>query len=147
MAQIKSIALNICILILLFGILHSLLPNKRYEKYMRLVLNLIFVVLLLRGISEIVGGQNFAFDIENYEVGQTDVCDVLEGQVVDYINEQLDSAKLSAKCLSANVEPSGETYIVSMITVEISDGEQSEILTFLQELTRLKEEQIYVADQ
>lgn len=144
MEQLKATALSVCVMVLLFGLVRSILPAARYEKYMRLILCLIFLVMLIGSVRRLFISETLLFDFGEFEFSHNDISEQLESAVCTYLNDSLQLAGLEAVCISALISQVGETYSVDEITVLLAKENQEQALIRLTELTGLREEQIYV---
>ncbi len=141
MVHLKSIAISICAATLMFGIIKNILPGAGYQKYMRLILTLIFLILTINGIREVVFNGNI--DLEGIQVDTANVSveDQLSLQIKAYLNDQLKNFVYEAECRDVMIKSQEGNYYISEIYVA---SESDEVIGILKEITGLQEEQIHV---
>lgn len=141
MEHLKSIAISICAVALLFGMMKNILPGGRYEKYMRMILTLIFVILTVNAIRQVVFDQEFNLEEIKVVESHSKLQDQLCLQIKKYINEQLKKHAYEAECFEVEIQKQGENYYIKKIFLS---ADSEEAIVFLREITGLQEEQIYV---
>lgn len=146
MEHMKALALNICIVVLIFGLLRGILPGSKYEKYVRLILNLIFILLIINGTKSIILDGGFDIPETELETTTSNVEMQLKNAVVQYLNEQLSRQGFSGCCRSVEIAvKEGEYYVVS-VTVAPGSGEKDQVIELIRQLAHIDKEQIYVSD-
>ena len=141
MDQMKSIALSICIVALSFGIIKSILPTDKYEKHMRFLLCLIFLIFICNGIRSAVSLGEIGFENISTSASRVTQQEQLALQIQNYLNEQLSEMNLDAECRAIELSSDEGNYFIRNIVV--TNG-SDEVLGAMKELTGLSEEQIHV---
>ena len=145
MDQLKVLALNLCIVVLMFGIVRAILPVKKYENYILFILNGIVVLLLFNGLKSITFSEELLIPEVRKEANIT-TEEQLEMALKTYINQQLLEHNLSAQCSDASVYATQNGYEIESITIQSKGGETEKIIKLIQEITAMKEDKIYVSD-
>lgn len=145
MDQLKVLALNLCIVVLMFGIVRAILPVKKYENYIRFILNGIVVLLLFNGLKSITFSEELLIPEVRKEANIT-TEERLEMALKTYINQQLLEHNLSGQCSDASVSATQNGYEIESITIQSKGEEIEKIIKLIQEITAMKEDKIYVSD-
>lgn len=145
MDQLKVLALNLCIVVLMFGIVRAILPVKKYENYIRFILNGIVVLLLFNGLKSITFSEELLIPEVRKEANIT-TEERLEMALKTYINQQLLEHNLSGQCSDASVYATQNGYEIESITIQSKGEETEKIIKLIQEITAMKEDKIYVSD-
>lgn len=145
MDELKNIAFQICITVLSFGLIRSILPESKYEKYMRLILNLIFMVLIINGIKNLTLNHSWFIPNNVPQIEETNIETNLKEAIRTYINDELNQKNFKAVCESVEIEKNEDQYKLTLIEISVKEDKEA-VVKFIGEITQLGEEQIYVSD-
>lgn len=144
MIELKSFALSLCVTILLFSMVKSILPSERYEKYLKMIISFIFMVLLFTGLKGIAQ-ENKLFDNISYQTASHDISDALNQQIMNYINAELKNLNYqNTLCISVNLSENNGNYTISKIYLETKDADIRKLKKDVSDITGIKEGSIYV---
>lgn len=144
MHELKSFAFCLCVTALLFGIIRAILPDKRYEKYMKLIICAVFALLVIRGISSVSGAGLFELDSVP-DVGNADIDAGVRNAVMTYINQTLAGSEyVGCACTDARVIMQNDQYKLSEIYIKNNGYETDKLIGYISEMTGLAEGMIYV---
>ncbi len=145
MDELKVLAFQICVTVVSFGLIRSVLPTSKYEKYMRLILNLIFMVLIITAIKNLSFDPAELMPNEEMHMTSTTIEGNLKQAVGTYINDCLNKNDFKAVCSSVEIENHDGKYLLKRIELSVKEG-QDDVVSFVCEITGLDKEQIYVSD-
>ncbi len=145
MAEFKNIALELCLSVLLLGVLRGLFPISRYEKIIRFLLCGVFIMLLLGSIKNL--NMRLVFDATpfSFENKATDQRSVLEQMSITHLNQQLSEMGYLSQCTKVELEKAGESWRVTAVFVNARADEEDSVVSLIAKQTKLGKDRIYVS--
>ncbi len=145
MENLKAVALTICICVISFGIFRSIFPLKHYEKYIRFIFHMIFILILINGILKIAQS-----DIDNstdfsFEISENAVKEQLDLHIQNQLNDMLKEKNFKSTITKVVVESNSDQYMIRQIYLNNKDQER-EVVDYIKKIAGLDREQIYLVD-
>ncbi len=146
MEELKVLAANLCITSVLFGLLRGIFPAQRYDKILKLILSILFIFLIVNGITGLVQSKA-DFDGITEDMQLSPVAPVetrLAETIMAHFDQMLKAEGIDCTCKQVTVEIENEAYVIRRVT--ISNGIHTEkAIKLIAQIGHIDEEKIYVA--
>lgn len=144
MDKLKSFTFCLCIATLLFAIIRLLIPNQKYEKYMRMAMHLIFIILVLQGITDLSNNVDLKLTDE-MEITATDTLEQLRLSTIRYVDSSLQSAGYrNSYCDDIDMIRENNQYLILSVKVKSHNENTENLKKYISEMCGIQEDHIYV---